>query len=965
MKIKRMAAGFLAAAMVASMALTPAWAEELTDSVVANDLTDTASNEPSDTDVLDEDENPNPPQFFSDTAAEGSASLGAEDDGTSVETAEDEPKEEGNTVSFTTQGDSGSSLQADSNDKTAATQITASVESTYTLVVPENVSMTGADGTGEKSASIPVLLKGDIPEGKAVYVTTDASPMQRTGSKDAPMSVMASKTQWNRSELLGDGTSSDYSATATLTPGDWLGTVVFNCLLNKATIYNKFTDSDPFSILEDGETSDGKTFESSNEAVAKVDANGTVTVVGLGTANITVRYIDENGAKQEYIEAINVKAKPQIALSAITSSNGPLATEYNNGHLITTISIGNYEVPEEATKYYIYDPATKEADNVAFVVDDELKVTNKDGGQLTSTSQMSMGCNYSYSPENWFNSVTTINFDSIDTSNVTSMEYLLHGFRNVKTVTGLDKLDTKNVKDISEAFSDCGVETLDFSNWKINNLTQLGWTFYKSKNLKTIVGLDNWNISNATSIDRLFEDCSSLESISGIENWDTSKVTTMEYCFRGCSSLKEIPDIGNWNVSNVTKDGITGMFTDCSIIKKLPDLNKWNVSKTTNFGQLFYRCTSLTDVSGITHWNVENVTSLKEMFFGCKSLAYISDLSCWNTNNVKNMDSLFYDCYNLESVEGIENWNTSKVTTMKYMFQGCESLKSLPAISEWDISNVSTLQGMFGGCLNLTQLPDIGAWDTSNATNMSYMFGDCISLSKFPDLNQWNTGNVKDMSSMFRGCVLLSDLTKIEDWDISKVADMRYMFAGCENISDLTPLGKWNTESLTQMERMFGSYYVPIMNGGSRKIGLRHLATLNGLENWNVTKVTSLLALFEGCSALKDISELSSWDISNITDLAVMFCSCGKLTDLSPLTNWDTSNVTSMGSAFKECSALSDLSPIANWNTSHVKSMYEMFYRCYSLKDASPIKDWDISAVTNRSSMFYNCPCGDIFASAA
>ena len=182
MKIKRMAAGFLAVAMFASMALTPAWAEELTDYVVANDLTDTASDEPSGTDVLDEDENPNPPQLFTDTAAEGSASLGAEDNGTSVETAEDEPKEEGNTVSFTTQGDSGSSLQADSNDKTAATQITASVESTYTLVVPENVSMTGADGTGEKSASIPVLLKGDIPEGKAVYVTTDASPMRRTGS---------------------------------------------------------------------------------------------------------------------------------------------------------------------------------------------------------------------------------------------------------------------------------------------------------------------------------------------------------------------------------------------------------------------------------------------------------------------------------------------------------------------------------------------------------------------------------------------------------------------------------------------------------------------------------------------------------------------------------------------------------------------------------------------------------------
>lgn len=954
MKIKRMAAGFLAVAMFASMALTPAWAEELTDSVVANDLTDTASDEPSDTDVLDEDENPNPPQLFTDTAAEGSASLGAEDDGTSVETAEDEPKEEGNTVSITTQGDSGSSLQADSNDKTAATQITASVESTYTLVVPENVSMTGADGTGEKSASILVLLKGDIPEGKAVYVTTDASPMQRTGSKDAPMSVMASKTQWNRSELLGDGTSSDYSATATLTPGDWLGTVVFNCLLNKATIYNKFTDSDPFSILEDGETSDGKTFESSNEAVAKVDANGTVTIVGLGTANITVRYIDENGAKQEYIEVINVKVKPQIALSAITSSNGPLATEYNNGHLITTISIGNYEVPEEATKYYIYDPATKEADNVAFVVDDELKVTNKDGGQLTSTSQMSMGCYYSYNPEKWFNSVTIINFDSIDTSNVTSMEYLLHGFRNAKTVTGLENFNTQNVHKINDAFSDCGIETLDFSNWTIKNLTYLQGTFSKSKSLKTIVGLDNWNISNATSIERLFEDCSLLETISGIENWNTSKVTTMEYCFRGCSSLKEIPDIGNWNVSNVTK--MNSMFSACSTIKTLPNLNRWNTSKVTDLTYTFSSCSSLSSVNGIEAWNTENVTSLRGLFGGCESLTQISNLGGWNTQNVREMESTFKGCSKLENIDGIENWDTSKVTTMKYLFYECYKLKSLPDIGKWNTSQVKTMYHLFACCESLSELPDIGNWNTSNVTNMSCMFVECSSISKLPNLNGWDTHNVTDMGMMFSKCKLLSDLTGVENWDTSNVKDMYGMFSGCTALKDLTALTLWNTQSLTDMERLFGS---------NLYTKCESLTTLKGLENWNVSNVKKMDAAFEECSSLTDISALSKWDTSNVTSMGSVFSECHALADLSPLANWNTSNVTYMGGTFVECFALSDLSAIANWDTSHVESMSRMFYDCRHLENATPIKNWDISAVTNRSSMFYRCPCGDIFASAA
>lgn len=36
---------------------------------------------------------------------------------------------------------------------------------------------------------------------------------------------------WNRTEMLGDGTSSDYSVSAVLAPGDWTGTVTFECLV--------------------------------------------------------------------------------------------------------------------------------------------------------------------------------------------------------------------------------------------------------------------------------------------------------------------------------------------------------------------------------------------------------------------------------------------------------------------------------------------------------------------------------------------------------------------------------------------------------------------------------------------------------------------------------------------------------------------------------------------------------------
>lgn len=79
---------------------------------------------------------------------------------------------------------------ADSNDvawlsasKDTATQVTAEVDSFYTLTVPEEITLSGTDGT------------------------------------------------WNRTEMLGDGTSSDYSVSAVLAPGDWTGTVTFECLV--------------------------------------------------------------------------------------------------------------------------------------------------------------------------------------------------------------------------------------------------------------------------------------------------------------------------------------------------------------------------------------------------------------------------------------------------------------------------------------------------------------------------------------------------------------------------------------------------------------------------------------------------------------------------------------------------------------------------------------------------------------
>lgn len=119
-----------------------------------------------------------------------------------------------------------------------STTINATVTGGYTITVPQTVTMTGAAGTGEKTATIPVNVKGDIAENQIVTVKTTAPTMKCTGAKEVTATVTAPKTTWNRADVIANtnaGTTSDYTVKATLTPGAWTGTAVFNCTLGTAT----------------------------------------------------------------------------------------------------------------------------------------------------------------------------------------------------------------------------------------------------------------------------------------------------------------------------------------------------------------------------------------------------------------------------------------------------------------------------------------------------------------------------------------------------------------------------------------------------------------------------------------------------------------------------------------------------------------------------------------------------------
>ena len=48
-----------------------------------------------------------------------------------------------------------------------------------------------------------------------------------------------------------------------------------------------------------------------------------------------------------------------------------------------------------------------------------------------------------------------------------------------------------------------------------------------------------------------------------------------------------------------------------------------------------------------------------------------------------------------------------------------------------------------------------------------------------------------------------------------------------------------------------------------------------GLENWNVNKVTNMQYMFYDCKKLN--CNLSNWDVSKVEDTTVMFYNCNSL----------------------------------------------------------------------------------------
>ena len=216
--------------------------------------------------------------------------------------------------------------------------------------------------------------------------------------------------------------------------------------------------------------------------------------------------------------------------------------------------------------------------------------------------------------------------------------------------------------------------------------TTAGW-FYEFKSLKSIEGLEHLNTSQVTDMGCMFYGCASLTSLD-LTSFDTSKVTDMGWMFEGCGSLTSL-DLTRFDTSKVTDMG--WMFSGCGSLTSL-DLTSFDTSKVTDMEEMFSGCESLTALD-LSSFDTSEVSYMRGMFYSCKSLTAL-DLSSFDTSKVMNMGEMFLGCESLTTIYCNSSWSASHSDDM---FSGCNSLRSAASSvgNSYDVSMANPGTGYF------------------------------------------------------------------------------------------------------------------------------------------------------------------------------------------------------------------------------------------------------------------------------
>ncbi|TDY63377.1 gliding motility-associated-like protein [Algibacter lectus] len=434
---------------------------------------------------------------------------------------------------------------------------------------------------------------------------------------------------------------------------------------------------------------------------------------------------------------------------------------------------------------------------------------NNSGDKIKIIEILSWGTIEWQTMENAFYGCENLNFDAIDSPDLSQVTTLRNMFKNAESFNGIiNNWNTNTITDLSGLFYGAVIFNRPLDLWNTGNVTDMSETFYLARTFNE--PLDNWNTAQVTNMADMFHSASRFNQ--NINNWDVSRVTTMANMFYSANSFNA--PLNSWVVDTVTD--MSGMFysSDFNL-----SLSSWNVSNVTDMSRMFGQSEFN---QPIENWDVSKVTNMSSMFY--RHRTFNQPLNNWDVSKVTNMTSMF-DGWIWSGIfnQPLNNWDVSNVTEMTYMFRD-NAFFNQP-LDNWDVSNVTNMKGMFENTKVFNQ--DITGWDVSNVTDMSSMFQETDDFNQPIDI--WNVSKVTNMSSMFNSALAFNQT--LSTWDTAAVTNMSSMFSSY-NVTTVfnQPLNSWDTGAVTNMSSMF-----------------RNTSTFNqDLGSWNVSNVTNMSIMLSG-----------------------------------------------------------------------------------------------------------------------
>jgi len=427
------------------------------------------------------------------------------------------------------------------------------------------------------------------------------------------------------------------------------------------------------------------------------------------------------------------------------------------------------------------------------------------------------------------------------------------------------------------------------------------------------------------------------DRLTNVEQWGTTAWTSMENAFKRC---------GNLNISS----------TDVP-----------NLSSLTKVDQMFQGCSILNGPSNIGSWNVSGIGSFVSMFNGC--YAFNQNISSWNTASAGNMTNMFNSCYVFN--QDISGWNTANVNSMWQMFQNASVFNQ--NLGNWTLKSGVDLDGMlkWSGLDCAHYEATLIGWNSQSVTGISLAatglkYGSSASAAR----NSLTTTKSWTITGDNSSSVCDQLVTK---WNLATTGSganqLRILTGNSGTVSysweEVSPGTANGSGTFTTTGASVAQTISGLPTGATIRLRIsptnltRFAVTTSGgadnkrlldVEQWGSTAWGNLENAFIATD-LTNISAFGIPNLSSITKMENMFEGCRKLLNITNIGSWNVSTATTMTSMFKDCYKFNQ--DISGWNTANVTSMQNMLG---SAKDFNQnLGNWTLKSGVNLTGMLSNC----------